>query len=160
MNLTISSAPPAGEGFLGALGITDVEDAHAIGRAWNIAEAEIAALAKTALGRTASESLEVEAAIAALACGAERALLNRGRVLTQSVLDATDEQLLSFIDYYETELLDLYRRMREREELVARQDSDREWADCRLRFERLSGFLWECRTRSGVWAVTHPEETA
>ena len=130
------------------------DDLDRTARAWLITAHEIRDW-KTE--HEAHNKLEHETAVATLAAGAERAILNRGRVLTPAILEATPEQLLAFIDYYESECLTLYTTMAKLAEKLDDPSESFEYLQARHKFDRLAGFLWESRTQSGVWAVHHPE---
>lgn len=135
------------------------EDVQAVGRAFHVAHEEIEAWAAKLKKGNASES-EAGFWIAVIAAGAEVALLNRGRVTTQSILAATNAELHEFIDYYEAELADLWVKLEDREGQVDVPGNDHEWLLLRDRFDRLAGYLWECNQKSGVWNIAFPEATA
>lgn len=156
MSVTLPSDRLAtGAEFLTALerGGYQPDDIHHVARAFQVAQTEIDKWAKNA--RKAPRT-EVELNIQILACGAERAFLNRGKVLTPAILEADGEQLHEYIDFYEAELSDLWVRLSAREAKVPVPGNDHEWLLMWHRFERLAGFLWECNTKSGVYDVTHP----
>lgn len=134
------------------------EEIERTARAWLVTETEIKAWKKEEQAKTSEERLRLEAATAMLAAGAERAILNRGAVLTPAILEAEPEQLLAFIQFYEEECERLYR---EAAALAAKLDDPSEsfeYLQVRHKFDRLAGFLWESRTQSGVWSVHHPEQ--
>lgn len=139
--------------YLSTLGLTG-DDLDRTARAWLIHAREIR---EWKTEHEAHNQLQHEAAVNMLAAGAERAILNRGKVLTPAILEATPEQLLSFIDYYEAECLTLYSTMAELAEKLDDPTESFEYLQARHKFDRLAGFLWESRTQSGVWAVHHPE---
>lgn len=158
--------PPdhTGAAFLEALvHMTDgwsEEEIERTARAWLVTETEIRAWKTENQAKTQEERLRLEAATAMLAAGAERAILNRGAVLTPAILEAEPEQLLAFIQFYEEECERLYR---EAAALAAKLDDPSEsfeYLQVRHKFDRLAGFLWESRTQSGVWSVHHPQERA
>src|SRR5690606_24100948 len=74
---------------------------------WLVTQAEVAQWeAKLADGT--AQPTEAELAIAKLAAQMEACILHKGTPSTPAIVDATPEQLLDFIDYYEAELDDLY----------------------------------------------------
>lgn len=132
------------------------EELDRTARAWLITAREIR---EWRTEQEAHDKLKHEAAVATLAAGAERAILNRGKVLTPAILEATPEQLLQFIDYYESECDRLYSETAALAEKLDDPSESFEYLQVRHKFERLAGFLWEARTQSGVWSVHHPELT-
>ena len=135
------------------------EDVEVVARAFHVAHAEIEAWAAK-LDRGNTTESEARFWITTVAAGAEVALLNRGKVVTPGILEATNAELHNYIDFYENELGELWERMEAREAQVAAPGNDPEWLLLRNRFDRLAGYLWECNQRSGVWAVTFPEAQA
>ena len=154
----------SGAAFLQAMELFTVgwseEEIEATARACHVTSTEILAWKEERAAKTAEERMRLEVATAVLAAGAERAILNRGRVLTDAIRDATPEQLLQFIDYYEAETDRLYREAAALADKLDDPSKCFEYLQVRHKFERLAGFLWEARTQSGVWDVNHPRQEA
>lgn len=112
---------------------------------WLVSQAELAQWeAKLADGT--AQPTEAELATAKLAAQMEACILHKGTPSTPAILDATDEQLLEFIDYYEAELDATYPLL-DTEDGPARLEALEKW-------RRLNGYLWECKARAGLTPAT------
>lgn len=122
-----------------------LEEIRATARAWEITITELNTWEAQLQAANPTEAQRIEANIAKLAAGMERAILNRGRVTTPAILQATPEQLTDWTDYYDHELDQLY-------PTLATLTGD-ELLEARNEFDRLAGYLWECKTQSGIGDV-------
>lgn len=112
---------------------------------WLVSQAEVAQWeAKLADGT--AQPTEAELATAKLAAQMEACILHKGTPSTPAILDATPEQLLDFIDYYEAELDATY-------PLLDTPDGPQR-LQALEKWRRLNGYLWECKARAGLTPAT------
>ena len=112
---------------------------------WLVSQAEVAQWEAKLKDGTAQPT-EAELAIAKLAAQMEACILHKGTPSTPAIVEATDEQLLEFIDFYETELDATYPLL-DSEDGPARFEALEKW-------RRLNGYLWECKARAGMTPAT------
>lgn len=112
---------------------------------WLVTQAEVAQWEAKLKDGTAQPT-EAELAIAKLAAQMEACILHKGTPSTPAIVEATPEQLLDFIDFYEAELDAIYPLL-DAEDGPARLEALEKW-------RRLNGFLWECKARAGLTPAT------
>lgn len=122
-----------------------LDEIRSIARAWEVTITELNTWEAHLQAANPTETNQIEANIAKLAAGMERAIHNRGRVTTPAILEATPEQLTDWIEYYDHELDQIY-------PTLATLTSS-ELLEARNEFDRLAGYLWECKTQSGIGDV-------
>lgn len=112
---------------------------------WLVSQAEVAQWEAKLKDGTAQPA-EAELATAKLAAQMEACILHKGTPSTPAIVDATPEQLLDFIDFYESELDATYPLL-DAEDGPARLEALEKW-------RRLNGYLWECKARAGLTPAT------
>lgn len=121
------------------------EQMREVAGSWLVSQAELAQWEAKLKDGTATPA-EAELATAKLAAQMEACILHKGTPSTPAIVDATPEQLLDFIDYYEAELDATYPLL-DAEDGPARLEALEKW-------RRLNGFLWECKARAGLTPAT------
>lgn len=117
---------------------------------WLITQAELQQWEAKIDKADTQEQARVDRETAKLAAQMETCILQRGEVQTMAIRGATAERLLEFIDYYEAELDETYEVLHEFDTDVmtpARLEARDQW-------DRLNGYLWECKVQAGIHPVT------
>lgn len=126
-----------------------------VSRQWLITKTELTMWEQKHDAATAEGKRQADREIHKLANQMAACINQRGQVTTPAILNATGQQLLDYIDYYEQELDHLY------DQLEAMHDTmhpDRLAAlDQQL---RLTTYLWECKTTAGLTPITYQVLTA
>lgn len=112
---------------------------------WLVTQAEVAQW-EAKLNDGTAQPTEAELATAKLAAQMEACILHKGTPSTPAIVEATPEQLLDFIDYYESELDATY-------PLLDTPDGPQR-LQALEKWRRLNGYLWECKARAGLTPAT------
>lgn len=150
MNLSEALLPPVQQ-FVAALRDTGWNDTETrnLARLWSVAEEDINAILGTP-PNTDPHTTEIRIGI--IAAQVSHAINVRCRPSTPAIVNAAPEQLLEWIDFYETECDRIYR------ELIQAQVTHPEgktvgnsvWEAAWAQFTRIAGFLWEANEVAGV----------
>lgn len=128
------------------MGLTGTE-LHQTARAWMCTQAEINLWASQGNAHhLTTEKDKATREITKLATQMERAIINRGQVLTPSLRTATPETLLAAIDYYENQLDTLW-------PTYQAATTPEERAPILEQWDRLNGYLWEAKTQAELPTV-------
>lgn len=136
------------------LGLTR-QEIRDVSRQWLITKTELTMWEQKHNAAAAEGKRQADREIHKLANQMAACINQRGKVTTSAILNASGEQLLDFIDYYEQELDALYDQL---EQMHDTMHPDRlEALDQQL---RLTTYLWEAKTQAGLTPVTYQVLTA